>query len=413
MKVFLDAGHGGKDPGALGNGLREKDINLSVALKIGDILKNHGVDVGYSRTTDVFVELQDRTTMANNFGADVFVSIHCNAFGDSSAQGVETYSYPGSMSGRDLAKAIQDSIIASGVYTVNRGIKTANFAVLRQTNMPAALVELAFITNPQDAGILRNRQDDLALAVARGILDYLNIKYVEGTSNSRSGLPILSKPTATIEQMKKWAESKRANQKFIDLAPLFYDISVKAGVNPVVAYCQSAKETGYMKFGGVLDISFNNPCGMKVSAGGGDKDPNAHKRFKNWEEGIQAQVDHLALYAGAPGYPKADTPDPRHFSYLKGTAKTVEELGGKWAPSKSYGTDIVKMVKEVENTIVEEIIEDNQLDIIKISLHGKELEVEGIYQNNINYIPVRFLEKLGYDIGWENGIVIIDYKEVK
>lgn len=179
-KVFLDAGHGGKDPGALGNGLREKDINLSVALKIGNILKNHGVNVGYSRTTDVFVELQDRAIMANNFGADVFVSIHCNAFHDSSAQGVETYSYPGSMSGRNLAKAIQDSIIASGVYTKDRGIKTANYAVLRLTNMPAALVELAFITNPQDADILRNRQDDLALAVAKGILNNLGIPYNGG-----------------------------------------------------------------------------------------------------------------------------------------------------------------------------------------------------------------------------------------
>ena len=201
-KVFLDAGHGGKDPGALGNGLREKDINLSVALKIGNILKNHGVNVGYSRTTDVFVELQDRATMANNFGADVFVSIHCNAFHDSSAQGVETYSYPGSMSGRNLAKAIQDSIIASGVYTVNRGIKTANFAVLRLTNMPAALVELAFITNPQDADILRNRQDDLALAVARGILNNFGIPYKETIKEDKN------KPSDWAKEAWEWAKKE-------------------------------------------------------------------------------------------------------------------------------------------------------------------------------------------------------------
>ena len=178
-KVYLDAGHGGKDPGALGNGLQEKDINLSVALKIGNILKNHGVNAGYSRTTDVFVELQSRATMANNFGADVFVSIHCNAFSDPSARGVETYSYPGSNSGRNLAKAIQDNIIISGAYTVDRGIKTANFAVLRLTKMPAALIELAFITNSQDASILRNKQNDLAVTVAKGILKNLGIKYVE------------------------------------------------------------------------------------------------------------------------------------------------------------------------------------------------------------------------------------------
>ena len=181
-KVFLDAGHGGKDPGALGNGLQEKDIALSVTLKVGNILANHGVTVGYSRTTDVFLELADRATRANNFGANVFVSVHCNAFSDTSAKGVETYSYPGSTTGANLSKAIQNNIIASGAYTVNRGTKTADFAVLRLTNMPAALVELAFITNAQDADILRNRQNDLAVAVSKGILNYLGIPYQGGGS---------------------------------------------------------------------------------------------------------------------------------------------------------------------------------------------------------------------------------------
>ncbi|MDU5083012.1 N-acetylmuramoyl-L-alanine amidase [uncultured Tissierella sp.] len=181
-KVFLDAGHGGKDPGALGNGLQEKDIALSVTLKVGNILANHGVTVGYSRTTDVFLELADRATRANNFGANVFVSVHCNAFSDISAKGVETYSYPRSTTGANLSKSIQNSIIASGAYTVNRGTKTADFAVLRLTNMPAALVELAFITNAQDADILRNRQNDLAVAVSKGILNYLGIPYQVGGS---------------------------------------------------------------------------------------------------------------------------------------------------------------------------------------------------------------------------------------
>ena len=181
-KVFLDAGHGGKDPGALGNGLQEKDIALSVTLKIGNILANHGVTVGYSRTTDVFLELADRATRANNFGANVFVSIHCNAFSDTSAKGVETYSYPGSTTGANLSKSIQNNIIASGAYTVDRGTKTADFAVLRLTNMPAALVELAFITNAQDATILISRQNDLAVAVSKGILNYLGIPYQGGGS---------------------------------------------------------------------------------------------------------------------------------------------------------------------------------------------------------------------------------------
>jgi N-acetylmuramoyl-L-alanine amidase len=181
-KVFLDAGHGGKDPGALGSGLMEKNINLAVTLKVGEILTNHGVVVAYSRTTDTFLELSERASLANQFEADVFVSLHCNAFGDPAAKGVETYSYINSTNGAKLAKSIQDSIISSGVYTRDRGTKTANFAVLRLTKMPAALVEMGFITNKDDAFILINRQQELALAIAKGILSYLGIAYQEKTT---------------------------------------------------------------------------------------------------------------------------------------------------------------------------------------------------------------------------------------
>lgn len=156
--------------------------------------------------------------------------------------------------------------------------------------------------------------------------------------------PILGKNTTSVHQMKKWAISKNANKLFIDLAPTFYEVSIKNGVDPAVTYTQSAKETGYMKFGGVLDASFKNPCGLKIPKGGDDKDPEAHKVFSSWEEGITAQVHHLALYAGKEGFPKAGTPDPRHFPYLLGKAKTVEALSKNWAPSPEYGNDIVKMM---------------------------------------------------------------------
>lgn len=161
---------------------------------------------------------------------------------------------------------------------------------------------------------------------------------------------IISNSNTNVEQMKAWAIKKRANQLFVDLAPTYYNVAVRTGIDPAVLYAQSAKETGYMKFGGVLDASFKNPCGLKITAGGDCKDPNAHKRFSTWDEGIQAQADHLALYAGQFGYPKSDSPDPRHFPYLRGSAKTVESLGGKWAPSKQYGTDLLNMVNELEST---------------------------------------------------------------
>jgi hypothetical protein len=98
----------------------------------------------------------------------------------------------------------------------------------------------------------------------------------------------------------------------------------------------------------MLDESFHNPCGMKENSAISDCEKSSYKTFRSWEEGIQAHVDHLALYAGAAGYPKASTPDPRHFPYLRGTVTTVEALGGKWAPNPSYGAEIVQMMNKLK-----------------------------------------------------------------
>lgn len=176
VKVWLDAGHGGKDPGALGNGMKEKDITLAITLKAGKILERHGVKVGYTRKNDKTVSLNRRGPLANSFGADVFVSIHTNAH-NSNAQGVETFSFPNSSRGRKLAKDIHNEVANAKLYTKNRGLKTANFAVLRQSRMPAALIETAFITNKADSKLLKNKQNDFATAIAKGTLKYLGIKY--------------------------------------------------------------------------------------------------------------------------------------------------------------------------------------------------------------------------------------------
>lgn len=174
--VFLDSGHGGKDPGALGNNLKEKDINLSVVKIVGEILKKHNIEVIYSRTTDVFLELHERTRKANTNKADIFVSVHCNSASNANARGVETFHYATSKESARLAKTVQDSLVATKLYSANRGVKTANFHVIRASNMPAALVELGFINNVDDAKILKNKQDDMANAVAKGILEYLGIE---------------------------------------------------------------------------------------------------------------------------------------------------------------------------------------------------------------------------------------------
>lgn len=179
--VCLDYGHGGRDPGATGNGIQEKDIVLLIGNKITKILERHKVEVIHTRTSDVFVELSERARIANRAKTDIFVSLHCNSFVNSNAQGVEMFAYPNSGDGKLLAKNILDSIVNDKLYTKNRGVKTNNFAVLRETKMTACLVELGFISNKQDVAILINKQDELALAVAKGILKYLGISHNEGT----------------------------------------------------------------------------------------------------------------------------------------------------------------------------------------------------------------------------------------
>ena len=89
--VFIDPGHGGSDPGALGNGLQEKDLTLAIALKVGSILKQHDLQVGYSRTTDTYVSLEDRAKLANRSNADIFVSIHINSAKNTLARGILNY----------------------------------------------------------------------------------------------------------------------------------------------------------------------------------------------------------------------------------------------------------------------------------------------------------------------------------
>lgn len=172
--ICLDAGHGGADPGAIGrSGTKEKDIALIVTQKVRDILvEDHNVLL--TRTGDCYLNLTERGLIANSMSADIFVSIHCNAFADKGVKGIETYHYPTSTLGRLLALEIQRALI-SVTDTIDRGVKTADFQVLRETQMPAALVELGFLTNEKEEKLLSTEkyQDTLAKAIAHGIKEYL------------------------------------------------------------------------------------------------------------------------------------------------------------------------------------------------------------------------------------------------
>ncbi len=220
-KILVDPGHGGKDPGAIGRtGLKEKEIVLDVAKRLRDLLWQRGFDVRMTRDQDVFISLNGRTEMAARGKADVFISIHANASRSSSAKGFEIYtvrtlsfaekkeqqrkdnyqllfqslhmkkddqrvsaivedllSRKKPLESQRLAEALQQGVLSQGTIK-DRGVQTAGFFVLRNTLVPAVLIELGFVTNSKEENLLRNTayRQKLADAIAAGLMRYVSLK---------------------------------------------------------------------------------------------------------------------------------------------------------------------------------------------------------------------------------------------
>lgn len=174
--VVLDAGHGGKDTGAPYFGYDEKDLVLPITLEAGRILEEAGCRVEYTRSDDTYVSLAARCEQANTQQAEIFVSIHANAFPQKpEINGLETYYLVGGERAKDLAEDIHAAVL-SATGANDRGTRTANFYVLRNTEMPAVLIETGYMTNEAECQLLASEEyrQLLAQGIANGILDYLN-----------------------------------------------------------------------------------------------------------------------------------------------------------------------------------------------------------------------------------------------
>lgn len=176
MKIFIDAGHGGTNPGAIGtNGLEEAYVNLDVALRLGRILSERGYEINYSRTENINLSLTERSRLANQWGADYFISIHCNSNTNPVYQGTSTYYYRTGTVAEGFAQTVNTALVAE-IETPDLGIFTANFSVLRRTTMPAILVELAFLSNPQEAALLAEDsfREKCAIGIANGVGEFIS-----------------------------------------------------------------------------------------------------------------------------------------------------------------------------------------------------------------------------------------------
>lgn len=174
--IVIDAGHGGFDPGAVGpSGLQEKDINLEIALMTGKLLKDAGYSVILTRDDDTFISLKERVRIANQENALLFVSIHNNSSNSNYSEGTETFIAPNKVASSQLLADLLQQELLNGLKRTDRGIKRENFYVIKYTKIPAALVELAFLSNAHEEALLESIlfKEKAAKAVSQGIIKYL------------------------------------------------------------------------------------------------------------------------------------------------------------------------------------------------------------------------------------------------
>lgn len=184
--IVLDPGHGGSDPGAVFQGRQEKDDSLRLAMAVGDILRENGYNVEFTRTTDVYNTPFEKATFANNLGADLFVSIHRNsAPTENMYNGVQTLLYNDSGLKAELARNINKNLVNLG-FADKGVVERPNLVVLKRTKMPAVLVEAGFINSEKDNSIFDDEFDQVAQAIAIGIMETLKQSGNSGMENDNS-----------------------------------------------------------------------------------------------------------------------------------------------------------------------------------------------------------------------------------
>lgn len=219
LKVCIDPGHGGYDSGAVGpTGVLEKDVNMAIALKVRDFLTQQGVEVVLTRDGDYTPghatpdgDLQARCDIANNAKADVFVSIHADS-AVAAANGSGTYLYDGSAEGQKLAQIILDNLLKMDGLN-DHGVHVSHFWVLHYTNMPAALTEVAFLSNPVEEKLLASQdfQAKAAEGIARGIAGYLGLTWLVQDPTSEA-IQVLQN-AGVILSPDYWLENARPGEQ--------------------------------------------------------------------------------------------------------------------------------------------------------------------------------------------------------
>ena len=252
VTVALDAGHGGYDSGAVHEGRREKDDNLEITLAVGEILERNGVNVVYTRTEDVYDSPIRKAQIVNESGADYFISFHRNSSPmDEQYSGVETLLYDENGIKAEMAQAINAELAKVGFRDLGLNIRR-DLAVLRRTQMPALLVELGFINTDADNALLDARFDDVAQAIANGVLQIIG---EEIGPKPGTGMPVSEVYAVQVGLFRNPENADNLYQEMValgipaDIARSGSFYAVRAGrtesLNEAVALQQELQQLGY------------------------------------------------------------------------------------------------------------------------------------------------------------------------
>jgi len=409
MKVCLDPGHfkgyGNSSPDKT---LFEFEFNQDIVDLTEKILQQYNIIVIKTKNmNDPDVSLKERANIANRANADLFISIHTNAHMTgvwTEASGFEVFHYPNSSTSNKLANMIHNHAIPY-LSIKDRGVKQANFAVLRHTNMSAILIEYAFMTCKSDCNLLKSQEfrQKCAEVIVLTVLEWFNIQpkintqtvdniyklfsqnkiqfktinkneaYSKGWElynigvndvilitpenfqytfdnhqnenpckvKDKGKLTILGKSELTFEQLDTYI--KKVNPNAPDLVDYYIEYGEELGIRGDIALCQAIKETGWFKFGGIVKSEYNNYCGLILSG--------KAIEFTTPRRGVLAHLQHLHAYACKDSLPNnQEIIDPKFNDVQKGTAPYWQDLDGKWAINDNYCEDILKIYNQIKNT---------------------------------------------------------------
>ncbi|WP_273226401.1 N-acetylmuramoyl-L-alanine amidase [Geosporobacter ferrireducens] len=346
MRIIIDSGHGGKDPGASGFGMQEKDLNLIYARLLAVKLENYNMDVDTSLLNDNYYSPEELTNRIKKSGATLCISCHNNAF-NGTARGFEVIHSIHTEG--TLAKLILEETRKTD-FPVRRVFSRAStspsragedyYYIIRDTypEVETIIVEFGFMDNREDFKLLTNPvwQDKLTAAVAAGVN-----KYIYSDINGKTkiqGNSILH-PNQLKAALR--AVNGGANTGIVDI---YYDIAPIYEIKADLAFLQSIHETNWLRFTGVVKPEQNNFAGL-----GATGPNNTGLWFSTVEAGVEAHIQHLYAYATTASIPVGRTLYDKRFHLVqRGSAPTWEDLNGRWAvPGTGYGERIVELQKIV------------------------------------------------------------------